>query len=142
MTKKRFAAIARRSWLNFKALLAGAKRFILQICTFAIPLLLFLAVALGVYEFGFRPFWSNSSLLNFWLSLLLDLLVIFMGVRLFFDFFQKKRMRTRIVNVGGYVFIVVLSLLIMPIKANFNASADPYLIWKIRIFCIRSTKAA
>ncbi|MGV3528624.1 MAG: TrkH family potassium uptake protein [Flavisolibacter sp.] len=134
MTTKRFAAIARRSWLNFKAFLAGAKRFILQICTFAIPLLLFLAVALGVYEFGFRPFWSNSSLLNFWLSLLLDLLVIFMGVRLFFDFFQKKRMRTRVVNVGGYVFVVVLSLLVMPIKANFNASADPYLIWKIILY--------
>lgn len=110
------------------------QKLIVQICAYTIPLLLFLAMSLGVYEFGFRPFWSNSDSLNFWLSLLLNLLIVFMGVRLFLDFFQKKKLRTRIVNVGGYIFILILTLVIMPVKANYNASADPYLLWKIFLY--------
>ena len=57
------------------------------ICNIAIPALLFIAIGLVIYDFGFKPFWRQSNLVDIWIRIILDLLSILMGVRLILDLF-------------------------------------------------------
>lgn len=54
----------------------------MKFCNAVIPLLLFVAIGIDIYDFGFKPFWSNSDEINQWQQIIIDLLVVFTGLRL------------------------------------------------------------
>jgi hypothetical protein len=97
-----------RNWYNLKSFFREIQREALQVCSVAIPALLFIALGMVIYDFGFQPFWSNNIRFNFWLAIILDILIILMGLRLVLDFFIKKRIWARFLLLQvGYLFLVM-----------------------------------
>nr|MBA2760912.1 hypothetical protein [Segetibacter sp.] len=48
-----------------------------------VPAILLLALAIVIYEFGFKPFWSNHVGINFWHRTILTAVVVLTGTRQF-----------------------------------------------------------
>jgi uncharacterized membrane protein YadS len=69
-----------------------------------VPAILLLALAIVIYEFGFKPFWSNHVGINFWLRTILTAAVVLTGTRQFLEIFTPKRKGARIV---GFFWIPV-----------------------------------
>jgi len=117
--------------------LQRAQQMLLLICNTAIPFLLFLAFGLVVYDFGFKPFWKNSQTLNFWMQLLLNLISLFIGIRLIAEFFSHKKRWTRILNIIGWVVILLVTVVILPQKAALtNTDTNQFLIYKIILYTV------
>jgi trk system potassium uptake protein len=107
-----------------------ARQPLLSICNIALPFLLFLAIGLVVYDFGFKPFWKNNQALDFWMQLLLNLICILIGVRLFAELFTPKKKWIRILNIGGWIIILIVTLVILPLKTAMT-NTNRFLIYKI-----------
>ncbi|HZI01864.1 MAG TPA: potassium transporter TrkG [Flavisolibacter sp.] len=106
-----------RNWYNLKSFFREIQKEALQVCSVAIPALLFIALGMVIYDFGFQPFWSNNIRFNFWLAIILDILIILMGLRLVLDFFIQKRIWARFFTIAGWVFVLVMAFYILPQKA-------------------------
>jgi len=106
-----------RNWYRFKSFLKEIQREVLQFCSIAIPILLFIALGMVIYDFGFQPFWSNNRNFNLWLTILLDILLILMGLRLILDLFNKKRYWARFITIAGWLFVIYLTFHVLPEKS-------------------------
>jgi len=114
---KRLMVNLARNWSSLKSFFRDIQREALQFCSIAIPIILFFALGMVVYDFGFQPFWSNNIRFNFWLALLLDILIILMGLRLVLDLFHKKRFWARFITIAGWIFVLCLAFYVLPQKA-------------------------
>lgn len=123
-----------RAWRNFLQFITKVQKFVLQVCAAVIPVFLFLSVALIVYDLGYRPFWSNSDTVNFWLTVILDGLFVIMGVRLLLEIFSQHKLRTRVVHVLRFAVVVLLTFWVMPVKASYDATQNRYIIWKLILY--------
>lgn len=92
------------------------------------------AVSVVVYDFGFNPFWTKTPDISNWLSVLLDLLLFFVGIRLFYHLFQKRKIWVKIFTIGGWLFLALLAFFILPEKINANVSDSRFLILKIILY--------
>lgn len=114
-----------------------AQQALLLFCNAAIPFLLFLAIGLVIYDFGFKPFWKNSQTLNFWMQVLLDLLALLIGIRLLAELFVPKKKWTRILNFSGWVIILLVTLFILPQKSTMvHTDTNRFLIYKIILYTV------
>ncbi|HEX6334538.1 MAG TPA: potassium transporter TrkG [Flavisolibacter sp.] len=132
--RTRYAIKLRRMQTDVVAFLNRTRKALLQLCNIAIPAILFLAVALSVYDFGFRPFWSNSRSLNLWLTFLLDTLVIVMAVRLVLDFFVKRKLWVRALTIFGWLFILLLTFYVLPQKMSVDTETNRFLVLKVVLY--------
>jgi potassium uptake TrkH family protein len=108
---------------------------ILQLLNFIIPLLLLLCFGVVIYEFGFKPFWSNQPKINFWLSLLLIILSIALTIRVVLEGFAKKKRWVRVLNVSGLLFLFLVTFYILPQKASLHdTTTTTFLILKLVLY--------
>jgi potassium uptake TrkH family protein len=116
-------------------ILEGWHTKILQLLNFIIPLLLLLCFGVVIYEFGFKPFWSNQPKINYWLSLLLILLSIALTIRVALEGFIKKKRWVRALNVSGLLFLLLVTFYILPQKASLqNTTTTTFLILKLVVY--------
>ena len=134
MKRGRFIIKLRRFWLDLRSFLDRVRTLVLQVCNVSIPILLFLGVSLAVYDFGFKPFWSNHPTINFWLRVVLDVVVAAMGVRLLMDLFRKRKKWARFFTVVGWIFIMALAFYILPEKNTSVITSGQFLALKIILY--------
>ncbi len=132
--RKKVYIRARRYWLDGKNFLRNTRQVVQRSISGTIPFILFLAVGLVIYDFGFKPFWSNSNALNLWLRVLLDVLVAMMGVRLLFDLFKKRKAWVRVFTIVGWFFILFLAFYVLPQKMIINPVTQQFLLLKIILY--------
>ena len=100
-----------------------------------VPALLVIALALVVYEFGFKPFWGNYAGINFWLRIIITIVPILSGIRIFLELFVAKKRIARIFNFMGFLFAVFLTFYILPQKASFvNTDSNRFLFFKLVLY--------
>lgn len=134
MIRNRLLIKTRRFWLDARSLLFQAQSWILQLCSVIIPVLLAVAVGVIIYDFGFKPFWSNHAEINLWLRVLLDALVVVTGLRLLLDLFKKKKRWVRFLTVSGWVFIFLLAFFLLPAKVRADTSTNHFLVLKVVLY--------
>jgi trk system potassium uptake protein len=134
LRRKRLIIWARRIWLDLSAYLNQAQTGLLQLSNVVIPLLLSLAIGIAIYDFGFKPFWSNHHEINVWLRVILNLLVVFTGLRLMFDLFKKKKKWVRFLTIAGWAFLIFLAFFLLPAKAKADATVNQYLVLKVSLY--------
>ena len=104
-------------------------------CNIAIPFLLLVSVGLVIYDFGFKPFWRNSSTVNFWFQILLDALTILMAVRLLLDLSIKRKKWVRFFTIAGWFFILFLTAYVHPVKSSItNYDSNQFLFLKLLLY--------
>jgi len=127
-------------WVTRKA---KASKFVLegfnvkavQILNWAIPGLLLVCFALVIYDFGFKEFRGNSTSINLWLTVLLDLVVVLMAGRLVLELFARKKVWTRLFTLAGWLFLVFLTLYVLPEKASMpNTDTNTFLFYKFLLY--------
>lgn len=134
MKKKRFITKARRLWLDFRAFIAASQKVILSVCQFTIPVLMAIATGIVIYDFGYKPFWSNDTDINLWLQVLLEMLVVLLATRMLLDYFNKRKPWVRILNAVGWLFIVALAIIVLPMKEKANISENDFLVLKVILY--------
>jgi Trk-type K+ transport system membrane component len=67
------------------------------------------------------PFRSNNPAINFWLEVLLITLSFLMGIRLLLESFITKKKWARIFTIVGWVFVLLLTVYILPVKTSQGA---------------------
>ena len=108
---------------------------LLDICGLLIPFVAFMGVSLVIYDFGFKPFWRNSSSVIFWGQVILDALVILLGARWFLRLFISKKKWSRIFNLVGWLFVIFLAVYVLPAKASLTAyDTNKFLIYKLLLY--------
>lgn len=134
MRSKRVFIKARRWWLDIRSILFQAQQSLLQLCGVLIPLLLSVAIGIAIYDFGFKPFWSNNDEINLWLRVILDMLVVVTGLRLLLDLFKKKKRWVRVLTVGGWVFLIALAFYVLPAKVRADTTLNRFLVLKVLLY--------
>jgi hypothetical protein len=100
-----------------------------------VPSILFVCVSIVVYEAGFKPFWSNNSEINSWLHSLFIVIAILIGVRLILELFIYKKKWVRLLGLAVWMYILVLTFFIMPLKnAITHPETNMYLLYKLIIY--------
>lgn len=134
MNKKRLIIKSRRIWLDIRHLFFQTQKWLLQACSVCIPFLLILAVGLIIYDFGFKPFWSNHIQINRWLQVVLHALVVFTGLRLLLELFKKKKKWVRILTIAGWFFMAFLAFYLLPEKAEADTAGNRFLVLKVILY--------
>jgi Trk-type K+ transport system membrane component len=71
------------------------------------------------------------------MQLLLNLSSLFIGIRLIAEFFSRKKRWTRILNIIGWVVILLVTVVILPQKAALtNTDTNQFLIYKIILYTV------
>ncbi len=100
-----------------------------------VPAILLLALAIVIYEFGFKPFWSNHVGINFWLRTILTAAVVLTGTRQFLEIFTPKRKGARIVGFFGFLFAMFLTFYVLPQKAAIHyTETNRFLFLKLLLY--------
>jgi hypothetical protein len=100
-----------------------------------VPALLFLGVALVIYEFGFKSFWSNHQSFNFWLEIVLSGVVMLMGVRLFLEIFVTKKRSARIFSLIAFLFALFVAFYVLPQKSALShTDTNNFLFLKLMLY--------
>lgn len=127
-------------WVTRKA---KASKFVLEgfnvkavhILNWAIPGLLLVCFGLVIYDFGFKAFRGNSAAINLWLTVLLDLVVVLMAGRLVLELFARKKVWTRLFTLSGWLFLVFLTLYVLPQKASMpDTNTNTFLFYKFLLY--------
>ncbi len=96
-----------------------------------IPLLLFVCLSIIIYEFGFRPFYSHNNTVNFWLQFFLIAISILFGLKLLLEIFLKKKKWVRLLSVITWIFILLLTFYVAPVKASLMyVESNRFLVYK------------
>jgi len=108
---------------------------LLEACAVLIPIFCFMGISLVLYDFGFKPFWQNSTTVIFWAQIVLDALTVLLGARLFLRLFTEKKKWSRIFNLINWLFIVFLTFYVLPQKAALtNVDTNKFLLYKILLY--------
>ncbi|WP_165957998.1 TrkH family potassium uptake protein [Segetibacter sp. 3557_3] len=100
-----------------------------------VPSLLAVALGLVVYEFGFKPFWSNHDAINFWLQIIMLIVSLLAAVRLSLEMAVSKKKLARVFNIAGVVFALFLTLYVLPQKASLaNTETNKFLLLKLVLY--------
>ncbi|RYZ50329.1 MAG: hypothetical protein EOO14_19495, partial [Chitinophagaceae bacterium] len=134
MNKKRLIVKTRRVGLYIRAFFKQSQKWLQQLCSMLIPLLLTMLVGIVIYDFGFKPFWSNHTGINLWLTVLLDILVVATGLRLLLDLFTKKKKWVRVLTVAGWAFVVFMTLYLLPEKIKADTGLNRFLVLKVSLY--------
>lgn len=134
MNKKRLVIKIRRLWIDIRQFFFQTQKWLLQGCSIFIPLLLVIAVGLIIYDFGFKPFWSNHAEINRWLQVVLNALVCLTGLRLLLELFQKKKKWVRILTIAGWFFIAFLAFYLLPEKVSADTAINRFLVLKVALY--------
>jgi trk system potassium uptake protein len=132
--KRRIFIRTRRLWLDSKVFFENTRKLTLPIIESIIPLFLFLSVALAIYDFGFKSFWSNSPLVNIWMGIFLNILIVTMALRLLLDLFKPRKKWVRIFNVFGWAFVLFLAYYVLPQKIAADPFSQKFLVLKIVLY--------
>ncbi len=124
-TKGRKTTFVRQSW-NMKTLSwIGA----------AIPLILFLCLSIVVYEFGFRSFYSNNAIINYWIRFLLIFISSLYGIKLLLEIFVIKKTWVRSLTFITWIFILLLTFYVAPVKASItHLDSNRFLLYKAILY--------
>jgi potassium uptake TrkH family protein len=121
--------------LRSKVIFRQLQGNLLVFCNIIIPFLLLVSVGLVIYDFGFKPFWRNSSTVNFWFQILLDVLTILMAVRLLLDLSIKRKKWVRFFTIAGWFFILFLTAYVHPVKSSItNYTSNEFLFLKLLLY--------
>lgn len=134
MRGKRIIIRVKRIGLDIRDFLFEAQKGLLQLCNAAVPFLLSVAIGIAIYDFGFKPFWSNHVQINDWLNIILKLLVFFTGFRLLIDLFKKKKRWVRLLTVSGWIFLLFLAFFLLPQKMAAEAFNNRFLVLKFALY--------
>ncbi len=100
-----------------------------------VPALLFICVALVIYEFGFIPFHSSSPAINLWFQLLLSVVSLMIGIRLLLEIFVPKKKWARLISISGWIFIMLLTIYVLPVTTTPDKlSNNSYLVYKMILY--------
>lgn len=124
----------RRTGLEIRSFFNHSRKWLQQVCSILIPLILTLLVGIIIYDFGFKPFWNNHPEINLWIGVLLDILVVVTALRLLLDLFRKKKKWVRILTIAGWLFIAFLSFYVLPEKIKVNPALNHFLILKVLLY--------
>lgn len=118
-----------------KEYLRSLREIFVNIFNTAIPLLLLIAIALVIYDFGFKPFWRQSKLVNIWIRVILDILVVLMGFRILLNLVIPQKRRVRIFTLAGWVFILLLAFYVLPEQSTItNFSTNKFIAYKLFLY--------
>ena len=118
-----------------KEYLRSLREIFVNIFNKAIPVLLLIAIALVIYDFGFKPFWRQSKLVNIWIRVILDILVVLMGFRILLNMAIPQKRRVRIFTIAGWVFILLLAFYILPEQSTItNFSTNKFIAYKLFLY--------
>ena len=120
--------------LDVRTFLFQAQQGLLQVCSVLIPLLLSIAIGIAIYDFGFKPFWSNNEEINLWLRVILDALVVVTGLRLLLDLFKKKKRWVRVLTIAGWFFLFGLAFFVLPAKVRADTTLNRFLVLKVLLY--------
>lgn len=134
MKGKRIIIRTRRIWFDARDFFFETQKSLMQLCNTAVPMLLSVAIGIAIYDFGFKPFWSNHDKINDWLDIVLKLLVLFTGLRLLLDLFKKKKKWVRIFTIAGWAYLLFLAFFLLPQKINAEASTNHFLVMKVALY--------
>jgi phosphoglycerol transferase MdoB-like AlkP superfamily enzyme len=98
----------------------GLHHKILDYINAFVPALLILALAIVIYEFGFKPFWKNHEGVNFWLEIVLVVVITLTGVRLLLDLLVPRKLSARILAFTAFLFALFVTLYVLPQKAALS----------------------
>jgi trk system potassium uptake protein len=99
-----------------------------------VPVLLFIAFSIVLYEFGFKPFWNSYSAIDFWLQVLLTTVVCLTGIRLLLELFLKKKPSARVFNFLGFGVACALAFYVIPVKSEMFFESTRFLILKLILY--------
>jgi len=120
---------------TFNNIIKGLNDEILLGIKVAVPCLLFICFGIVVYEFGFKPFWANHKKISFFLELLLSIVTILLAARLILEFPIPKKRWVKVFTIGGWFFMVFLTVYVLPAKASLsNTSSSYFLILKLILY--------
>jgi trk system potassium uptake protein len=100
-----------------------------------VPTLLFIALSIVIYELGFTQFRNNYETINFWLRLILTVVVFLTGARLILEIFIIKKLRARAFNAIGVLFAVFITFYVLPEKAAITyTESGRFLLLKLILY--------
>lgn len=100
-----------------------------------IPLLWTIAFIWAMYDLGFNEFESNDPIVNNWLTQILKGLTFFHLLRWILELYDKRSLKSRLINLGFFVFILVLYNHILISKIiSVNYDTVKYLTYKIILY--------
>ena len=116
-------------------ILEGFNQKTIQALNMAIPGLLFICVGIVIYDFGFNLFRSNHGGINTGLALLLDVVLVLMGGRLILELFVRKKLWVRILALGIWMFVLVLTAYFLPAKSKIvDTETNFYMLCKLLLY--------
>lgn len=95
-------------------ILKGWNNKILHLLSIIVPSLLFICFGTIIFEFGFKPFWSNHEKVTFWLRLLLIIVSLLLFIRIMLELLISKKIWVRIFNVAGWFFLIFITWFVIP----------------------------
>ena len=118
-----------------KLIRQGIHEKIIACINVIVPCLLFITLALAVFEFGFKAFWRNHASINFWFKILLNLVVVLLAIRLLSELFTVRKPRTRIFNLISFVFALLITEYVLPEKSTIvNTDSTRFVVLKLLFY--------
>jgi len=100
-----------------------------------VPALLSLALVIVIYEFGFKSFWSSHPGINFWLRVVLTVVILLTGIRLLLEIFVPKKTAARLFNFSGFLFALFITFYVLPQKAALTYThTNRFLFLKLMLY--------
>lgn len=100
-----------------------------------IPIIWTITFIWAMYDLGFQPFESNNPLVNYWLTNLLKILTFLHLVRWILELYISRTLKSRLINLGLFIFILFLYNHILPSKiVSTEFDTLRFLVYKIILY--------
>lgn len=97
--------------------------------------LLFIALCLTIYEFGFKKFWEHHPSVDFWMQVLLMPVSILLVIRYLLELFISRTRNSNIFNLLTVVFALGLIWYVQPVVTGMvNTSSDRFAVFKLVLY--------
>lgn len=106
-----------------------------KLCSILIPFLWLIITIWVLYDIGFNPFQTNNITVNYWISQLLQWLLIFMGIRLLLELARPKKAKARLVSLVIWLLVLYFYIGILPDKMSVSRlDSNHFLIDKALLY--------
>jgi trk system potassium uptake protein len=100
-----------------------------------VPSLLFITLALAIYEFGFRAFWKNHPSIDLWYKVILNVVLLLVGARLVLELFSIRKTSARIFNLVSFLFALGITEYVLPEKSSIaNTESNHFVGLKLLLY--------